>query len=131
MLNVSKPVEYLILGVSIVLELCGSASLEASNQFSDKRLTIILILCYLIAFGLFSKILHLINLAVGYATWTGVGAIVTSLMGVWFFNQPLTIIGWVSIIAMGVGVFILNLFGTPPEETTTGETSIREGEGVC
>ncbi|QAT42765.1 DMT family transporter [Aminipila luticellarii] len=121
MLNVSKPVAYLILGVSIVLELCGSACLEACGQFADKKLTVILILCYLVSFGLFSKILHLINLAVGYATWTGVGAIATSLMGVMIFDQPLTIVGWISIFAMGLGVFILNLFGTPPEETPTGE----------
>ncbi|MBE6035267.1 MAG: multidrug efflux SMR transporter [Clostridiales bacterium] len=121
MLNVSKPVAYLILGVSIIFELLGSACLEACDQFADKKLTIILILCYIIAFGLFSKILHLINLAVAYATWTGVGAIATAVMGVTIFDQPLTIIGWVSILAMGLGVFILNLFGTPPEETSTGE----------
>lgn len=116
MLNVSKPMAYLILGVSIVLELCGSACLEACNQFSDKKFTILLILCYVISFGLFSKILHLINLAVAYATWTGAGAIATSLMGVTIFDQPLTIIGWASILVMGLGVFILNLLGTPPEE---------------
>jgi len=121
MLNVSKPVAYLILGVSIIFELLGSACLEACDQFADKKLTIILILCYIIAFGLFSKILHLINLAVAYATWTGVGAIATAVMGVTIFDQPLTIIGWVSILARGLGVFILNLFGTPPEETSTGE----------
>lgn len=121
MFNVSKPVAYLILGVSIIFELLGSAFLLASNQFTDKKLTLALIICYFIAFGLFAKILHLINLAVAYATWTGVGAIATAVMGVMIFNQPLTIIGWISILAMGLGVFILNLLGTPPDEISTSE----------
>ena len=116
MLNVSKPVAYMILAVSIIFEVVGTLCLEACNAFEDKKLTVILVICYFLAFSLFSKILHIIDLAVGYATWTAVGAISCAVLGVVMFEQDLTIVGWISIFAMALGVFLLNLFGSPKEE---------------
>ena len=85
-----------------------------------------LVICYFVAFSLFSKILHIIDLAVGYATWTALGAIACAVLGVVLFDQHLTITGWVSIIIMAIGVFLLNLFGTPKEEN---EEKMEETEG--
>ena len=118
MLNISKPAAYGVLAISIVFEIIGSSCLEACHGFQDKKLTIILIICYLIAFGLFSKILHIINLAVGYSTWTAVGAIACAIIGIIFFDQHLTPIGWAAMIAMIIGVFLLNLYGTPAESSS-------------
>ena len=116
MLNISKPAAYVVLAISIVLEIIGTACLEACNAFEDKKLTIILIVCYFLAFTLFSKILHIIDLAVGYATWTAAGAIACAVLGVVIFEQELTVVGWISIFTMAFGVFLLNLFGSPKEE---------------
>lgn len=116
MLNISKPAAYAILAFSIICEIIGSACLEACNGFENKKLTILLIICYFAAFSLFSKILHIIDLAVGYATWTASGAIACAVLGVTLFDQHLTAVGWISIIVMAIGVFLLNLFGTPREE---------------
>lgn len=127
MLNLSKPAAYAILAFSIVCEIIGSACLEACNGFENKKLTILLIICYFVAFSLFSKILHIIDLAVGYATWTASGAIACAVLGVVVFDQHLTAVGWISIIVMAIGVFLLNLFGTPREETAEpGETEQSE-----
>lgn len=130
MLHVSKPAAYIILAFSIICEIIGSACLEACNGFENKKLTIVLIICYFVAFSLFSKILHIIDLAVGYATWTASGAIACAVLGVVLFDQHLTIVGWVSVIAMAIGVFLLNLFGTPKEEKAENEEKTEEGEGV-
>lgn len=116
MLNVSKPVAYVLLTISIICEVIGSVCLEACDGFTNKKLTILLIICYSIAFTLFSKILHIINLAVGYATWTAAGSIACAMLGVGLFKQHLTVVGWISIIIMGIGVFLLNLLGTPKED---------------
>lgn len=115
MLNVSKPVAYMILAVSIVFEIIGSSCLEACNAFENKPLTIVVIICYFIAFTLFSKILHIIDLAVGYATWTAAGSIACAVIGVVMFEQTLSVVGWISIMTLAAGVFILNLYGTPKE----------------
>lgn len=128
MLNVSKPVAYMILIFSICVEIIGCACLEACQAFQDKKLTIALIICYFIAFTLLAKILHIIDLAVGYATWSSVGALGTSLIGMVFFDQKLSIIGWLSILAMSFGVFMLNLYGTPAEEEKRRASSQRRKE---
>lgn len=116
MLNVSKPTAYVCLAISIILECCGSTCIEACNQFEDKKLTLITIVCYTLSFGLFSKILHVINLAIAYATWTGLGAVITSVVGVILFDQAMTVVGWISIAVMGVALYFLNTRGTPAEE---------------
>lgn len=116
MLNISKPAAYVILAFSIICEIIGSACLEACDGFANKKLTVLLIICYFIAFSLFSKILHIIDLAVGYATWTAAGAIACAILGVVAFDQHLSVVGWISIFVMAFGVFLLNLFGTPKEE---------------
>lgn len=121
MLNISKRAAYVVLAFSIVCEIIGSTCLEACDAFSNKPLTVILILCYLVAFTLFSKILHIIDLAVGYATWTAAGSFACAILGVVLFNQHLTIVGWISLVAMAVGVFLLNMYGTPAEEGEAAE----------
>lgn len=130
MLNVSKPIAYTILTFSIICEVIGSACLEACNGFENKKLTIILIICYFIAFSLFSKILHIIDLAVGYATWTASGSIACAVLGVVVFDQHLTVVGWASIFVMASGVFLLNLFGMPKGQQQEASGQIEEKEKV-
>ena len=115
MLNVSKPIAYCILAISVTLEIIGSACLEACNGFEDKKLTIVVIICYLVAFTLFAKILHIIDIAIGYATWSSLASIAIAVIGVIFFKQHLTIVGWLSLVAMSFGVFMLNLYGSAEE----------------
>ena len=112
MLNVSKPIAYCILAISVMLEIIGSSCLEACNGFEDKKLSIV---GYLVAFTLFSKILHIIDIAIGYATWSSLGSIALAVIGVIFFKQHLTIVGWLSLVAMSFGVFMLNLYGSAEE----------------
>jgi multidrug transporter EmrE-like cation transporter len=115
-LNISKPVADGVLLISIVFEIIGTSCLKACHGFQDKKLTAILIVCYLLSFGLFAKVLHLLNLAVAYATWTAMGSLGCIIVGWVFFGQRLTVVGWISMLVMCIGVFLLNLHGTPPEE---------------
>ena len=65
----------------------------------------------------FCKILDKIDLAVAYATWSAVGSVGATLIGIWLFGQPMSLIGWLSIAGMILGVFLLNCFGTPKEDS--------------
>lgn len=111
MLNVSKPAAYAILAFSIVCEIIGSTCLEACDGFENKKLTVLLILCYFVAFSLFSKILHIIDLAVGYATWGAVGTIATPIVGYFVYKQKLTKTGIFALSLIIVSIVTLNLFG--------------------
>ena len=73
------------------------------------------------SFFLFSKILHIIDLPIAYATWSVVGALVCTLLGVFFFHQHLSPIGWISIIVLAAATFTMNMWGTPAEEPENAE----------
>lgn len=115
MLNVSKRTAYVILAISIVIEIIGDAMLTACHGYENKLLGIGAIVTILFSFFLFSKVLHIIDLPVAYATWSVTGALVCTLLGVFFFHQHLSPIGWVSMIVLAAATFTMNMWGTPAE----------------
>lgn len=121
MFQLSKPKAYLLLLVSILLEIIGSSALVACDSFHKLSFTLIVIASYSLSFFLFSKILHIINLAVAYATWTSVGTVISSFIGVFIFHQYLTLIGWLAICGLCFGVVLLNLYGMPQEKSEQQE----------
>ena len=125
--KLSKGAAYAVLALSIIAEQIGTACLEASAGYTVLRFTILTILLYAFTYFTSCKILSQINLAVAYATWTAVGSIGATLMGVWLFDQPMSGKGWASIAVMVIGVFLLNCFGTPKEEPAN-EPQVREEE---
>ena len=115
MLNVSKRTAYMILAISIVIEIIGDAMLTASHGYDHALLGIAAIIAILFSFFLFSKILHIIDLPIAYATWSVVGALACTLLGVFFFHQHLA-----------AATFTMNMWGTPAEDPENIETESRE-----
>ena len=70
-----------------------------------------LIAAYIVSYWLFAKALAKIF----YATWTAAGTVSAALIGIFLFGQQISAIGWLAIAGMIVGIFVLNLFGTPKE----------------
>ena len=126
MLNVSKQMAYIILTISIIIEIIGDAMLTASSGYENKLLGIGAIITILFSFFLFSKILHIIDLPIAYATWCVVGTLACTLLGVFFFHQHLSPIGWISIIILAAATFTMNMWGTPAEDPENAETESRE-----
>ncbi|MDO4393801.1 MAG: multidrug efflux SMR transporter [Bacillota bacterium] len=117
MLNVSRPVAYVILCVAVCIELTGDALLVACNGYEHKLLGAVSILIILSSFVLFSKILHIINIAVAYATWSAVGALISVVIGMIFFDQHLTTVGWISLAVLVAGTIVIDFWGQPAEKT--------------
>ena len=130
MLNVSKQTAYIILAISIIIEIIGDAMLTASNGYENKLLGIGAVITILFSFFLFSKVLHIINLPVAYATWSVVGALVCTLLGVLFFHQPLSAVGWVSLIVLAAATFTMNMWGSPADDAVDPENSLTDSETV-
>ncbi len=118
--KLSRPAAYAVLGISIAAEQVGTACLQASGGFTVQRFTVLTILLYAVSYFTFAKILSRIDLAVAYATWTAVGSVGATLIGIWLFDQSMSLKGWLSIAGMIAGVFLLNCFGTPKGSGTTG-----------
>ena len=102
---------YLLLSLAIALELLGTSLLKATKGFTVLRPTCICLLCYGLCFFFFSRALNHLNLSIAYATWCGIGIVVSALLSVFLYKEALTTAGIIGIGFVLVGVIILNLFG--------------------
>lgn len=116
MLNITKRTAYIILAISIVFEIIGDAALEACHGFSFIGMSVLAFALIGLAFYSLANILHIVKLPVAYATWSASGTIACTLLGVFFFKQPLSPVGWIAMAGLTIGVFILNMWGMEEEK---------------
>jgi multidrug resistance protein EbrA len=101
--------EYLLLIMAIVGEVFGSSMLKASNGFKRKVPIFGVIIGYGLAFYTFSLALKTIPLGMAYAIWSGLGTVLTALIGIIIYKEGF---GSKKLIGIGMiigGVIILNL----------------------
>jgi Membrane transporters of cations and cationic drugs len=106
-------VEYLFLAVAIVGELVGTTFIAYSQGFTKPLPSVVCTVAYCISFYFFSKALLNINLSIAYATWCGVGIVVSTLISVLIFKQAISAWGVMGIVLIVIGTVLINLFGTP------------------
>lgn len=101
---------WLFLGTAIVSEVIATSALKASDGFAKLWPSVIVVIGYAISFYFLSLTLKLIPVGVAYAIWSGLGIVLISLIGIFFFDQKLdapAVIGMALIIA---GVAVMNMF---------------------
>lgn len=109
--RISNVMAYILLGISITLEIIATTLLKYSEGFTKLVPTACCIVFYITCYFLFSKALSSINLGVAYATWCAGGIVVTSIISALLFGQKLNTIGIIGIVLIVSGCIILNLFG--------------------
>ena len=77
---------YFLLALSIGLELFATTMLKASDGFTRPLQTVACVLGYVGSFYTLTHVLKYIPLSVTYATWSGVGLVVTALISVLYYN---------------------------------------------
>lgn|SRR5690606_14395786 len=102
--------KYLFLSLAIILEVIGSSFMKASNGFSKIIPTSITIVAYIACFFFLSQALKHIPLGIAYAIWGGLGIVLTAIISVVIFKQPLDLPAIIGIILIVSGVFVMNFF---------------------
>lgn len=103
---------YFLLALSIGLELFATTMLKASDGFTRPLQTIACVCGYVGSFYTLTHVLKYLPLSVTYATWSGVGLVVTALISVFVFSEGYNIYTILGIGLIVVGVVILNLWGS-------------------
>lgn len=101
---------YFYLGLAILLEVIGSSFIKASDGFTKLLPTCIVAIAYLVCFYFLSLSLKTIPLGTAYAIWAGLGIILTVLVPVFVFKQPIDFPAIAGIALIVGGVFIINFF---------------------
>lgn len=102
---------YLLLGLAILFEICGTTSMKLSDGLSKLLPSVLIVVFYVISFGLFTIALKKIDVGIAYATWSGVGTAIIAAIGILYFKEPLTAIKVFSLALIIAGVAILNVSG--------------------
>jgi quaternary ammonium compound-resistance protein SugE len=80
--------EWIYLIVAGLFEVGFTTTLKLSENFSNKGWALAFVVSISLSFYFLNKATQIIPLGTGYAVWTGIGAVGTVLIGIFFFNEP-------------------------------------------
>lgn len=103
---------YLYLGIAIIAEVIATSALKSSQGFTRPWASIVVIVGYGIAFYCLSIVLKTIPIGIAYAIWAGLGVVLITIVGYFFYQQKLDIAAVVGMSLIVGGVLIINVFST-------------------
>lgn len=101
---------WLILIIAIVFEVIGTAALKSSEGVTRLIPSVIMIISYGAAIFMLSLVLKTIPMGIGYGLWSGVGIILITVVGWYFYQQQLDLAALIGIGFICVGVVIIQVF---------------------
>ena len=97
------------MAASILFEVFSSTMLKLSDGFKRLLPVIGIVVGYGISFYALSITLQSLPLGVVYATWSGIGTILTVVIGVLLFKEKVNKKGALGIVILLVGLVLMNL----------------------
>ncbi len=97
-----------VLAAAILLEVAGTTSMRLSEGFSRVTPSVLIFVFYAASFALNTLVIRTLGLSVVYAVWSGVGTVLTAMIGFLYFKEPATTLKMVSIGLIVIGVFGLH-----------------------
>ncbi|HDC5776310.1 TPA: quaternary ammonium compound efflux SMR transporter QacG [Staphylococcus aureus] len=102
---------YLYLFISIATEIIGTSFLKTSEGFTKLWPTLGTLLSFGICFYFLSLTIKFLPLNITYATWAGLGLVLTTIISVIVFKENVNLISIISIGLIVIGAVLLNVFG--------------------
>ncbi len=103
--------EWAFLAGAIVFEVAGTTLMKVSDGLTKLVPSVLLFVFYIISFALLSLALKRIDVSLAYAIWSGVGTAAITAIGIYYFQEPATVLKLASILLIILGVVGLNLGG--------------------
>jgi small multidrug resistance pump len=99
---------YILLAIAIAGEIISTGTLKATEGFTKWIPSMICILAISICMYTMSHAMKILPIGITYATWSGVGIVALSLIGVFKYKQIPNFATIVGLILIIVGVVIVN-----------------------
>jgi small multidrug resistance pump len=93
-----------VLSAAILFEVAGTTCMRLSESFSRLTPSVLIFVFYAISFALNTLVTRTLGLSVVYAVWSGVGTVLTALIGYLYFKEPATALKMVSAGLIVIGV---------------------------
>ncbi|CAN7395268.1 DMT family transporter [Pararhizobium sp. LjRoot238] len=101
---------YAMLVLAIVFEVLGTSAMQAAQHFTRLLPTLVMVICYAVAFYFLSYTLKVIPVGIAYAIWSGLGIVLISVAGYVVFGQKLDFAAVLGLGLIIAGVVVLNIF---------------------
>lgn len=103
--------EWIMLLFAGILEVTWACAMKASDGFKILIPSIVTVDGYILSAVFLAFALKKLPLGTAYAMWTGFGIIGTSVLGIMFFNEKLSMMQTVCVLMIAVGIVGLKLLG--------------------
>jgi small multidrug resistance pump len=97
-----------VLAGAILLEVAGTTCMRLSEGFTRPVPSVLIFVFYAASFALNTLVIRTLGLSVVYAVWSGVGTVLTALIGFLYFREPATAVKLASIGLIVIGVLGLH-----------------------
>lgn len=112
--------------LAIVFEVAGTTSMKLSEGFTKLTPSVLMGVFYIFCFGFLTLSLKAIEVSMAYAIWSGLGIVLISIIGFFYFNETMNATKIVAIGLIMIGVVMLNL--SDPPATSEMESVVSVGE---
>lgn len=108
MLSLTHAQAWLVLSGAILFEVAGTTSMRLSEGFTRLTPSLLIFVFYAVSFALNTLVVRVLGLSVVYAVWSGVGTVLTAMIGIYWFKEPATALKLMSIALIVLGVIGLH-----------------------
>ncbi|VAX16581.1 Uncharacterized membrane protein YvaE [hydrothermal vent metagenome] len=100
---------YLVL--AILLEVSGTTCMKLADGFTKILPSVLVFAFYGLSLAALTMALKKLDVSMAYATWSGLGAALIAMIGIYWFHEPVTALKVGSIALIVAGVVGLNMGG--------------------
>jgi len=100
---------WIFLALAGVFEVLFAATLKLTENFTRLYPTLIFITFAILSFYFLTKAIESIPLGTAYVIWTGIGAVGTVLVGIFFYNEPASFLRLFFISTLVISIVGLKL----------------------
>ncbi len=101
--------EWFFLFIAGLFEAAWAIGLKYTEGFTRLYPSIFTVACMLLSFYFLSQALKTLPIGTGYAVWTGIGIIGTTILGALLFNEPMDFARFFCIILIFSGIIGLRI----------------------
>jgi len=96
--------QWIYLIVAIIFEVAGTTAMKLSEGFTKTVPSIVMFLFYILSLVALTYALKKIDMSMAYAVWAGVGTALITVVGIFFFKEPVSLFKVISITLIIIGV---------------------------
>jgi quaternary ammonium compound-resistance protein SugE len=108
-LNTSASLSWLLLAAAGAFEVAWALGLKTTEGFTRPLPTVLTVAAMCASVGLLGLAVKQLPISTAYAVWTGIGAIGTALLGVWWLGEAMTPLKAASLVMITLGLVGLKL----------------------